>query len=361
MQVAGAEVLVSQIIERTTSLVEPTIFCLDRIGQLGEELAQKGLPVVVLGRKEGIDIALSQRYAKELQDRRIDVVHAHQYTPFFYTALARLRGAKSKILLTEHGRHYPDVVSAKRRWANRWLLSRFANHSTACCKFSAIALEKLDGFKNVEVVYNGIDIQHHPLRCTGTERLSLRAKLGLSQEKKYIVCIARFHPVKDHSTLVRAFAHLATKNKEADLILVGTGPDEEKIRELAAQSGVSDRVHFWGVRRDVSDILQAADVFSLTSVSEAASLTLLEAMANGCPVAVTDVGGNGEHVTHGEHGLLSPRGDVERLSNNLQSLLQSPEQAAAYANSARKRVEQEFRLEQAVTRYVQLFQSLAPQ
>jgi len=360
MQVAGAEVLVSQIIHRLKDHIDPTIFCLDSIGQLGEELRIQGIPVVVLGRKPGLDTALAKRYASELNQRNISVVHAHQYTPFFYTALARFRGAtRTKILMTEHGRHYPDIVSAKRRWINRWFLTRYADHSTACCRFSAEALERNDGFRNVEVLYNGIDITHHPERKSESERAELRARLGLKPDLRYIVCIARFHPVKDHPTLLRGFAELAKSEPQSRLVLVGTGPQEKELRALVNELQIADRVEFWGVRRDISDILQACDVFSLTSVSEAASITLLEAMANGCPVAITDVGGNGEHVTHGEHGLLSPRGDHRSLSNNLKQLIREPQYAHRLAASARARVQSQFQLSKAIDRYLTLFRALA--
>ncbi len=178
-------------------------------------------------------------------------------------------------------------------------------------------------------------------------------------DHKYIVCIARFHPVKDHPTLLRGFAELAKSEPNVRLLLVGKGPDEDSVRALATDLGIADRVEFWGVRRDISDILQAADVFSLTSVSEAASITLLEAMANGCPVAITDVGGNGEHITHCEHGLLSPRGDHQSLASNLKQLIHEPEYAKRLATSARARVQSQFQLSKAIDRYLTHFRALA--
>jgi glycosyltransferase involved in cell wall biosynthesis len=360
MQVAGAEVLVSQIIRSLSERIEPHIFCLDSIGQLGQELQSQGIPVVVLHRTPGIDLSLAKRFAKELVTRKIEVVHAHQYTPFFYTALARMRGAgKTKVLVTEHGRHFPDLVSWKRRIINRWVLSRYADHVTACCRFSAEAMERLDGFRNVEVLYNGIQLDRHPSRLNAADRQGLRNRLGLVEDCKYVVCIARFHPVKDHETLVRAFREVVAVRPKTRLVLVGTGPEQATIQTLVKDMNIAESVEFWGVRRDISDILQACDVFSLTSVSEAASITLLEAMANGCPVAVTDVGGNGEHVTHGVHGLLSPRRDSKKLADNLKTLLDNLEDSTVMARSARMRVEQHFQLEHAIARYAELYNCLA--
>jgi glycosyltransferase involved in cell wall biosynthesis len=356
MNVAGAEVLVTKIIESLRAEIEPTIFCLDSVGKLGEELVAQGIPLINLERKPGLDLSVAKRMANELRTRRIELVHAHQYTPFFYTALARLRGARrTKILMTEHGRHYPDVVSWKRRWINRMVLSKLADHSTACCAFSARALEQNDGFRNVEVLYNGIDASEHPVRRSEQERQSLRLKLGLRPERTYVTCIARFHPVKDHETLLRGFAILHSQVPQTSLILVGAGEREAALRGLAQQLGLGQSVEFWGIRRDISDILQACDIFSLTSVSEAASLTLLEAMANGCPVAITEVGGNPEHITHGVHGLLSKRADPQGLAENLMKLAMDPIGSAKLASAARERVASDFQIGRAVARYSELY------
>ncbi len=360
MQVAGAEVLVTQIVHRLKDVIEPTLFCLDSVGKLGEELIAQGIPLINFQRKPGLDLSVAKRIADEFRTRQIELVHAHQYTPFFYTALARLRGSRrTKILMTEHGRHYPDIVSAKRRWVNRLFLSKFADHSTACCAFSAKALELNDGFRNVEVLYNGIDASAHPARRSPAERQELRSRLGLKQDVLYITSIARFHPVKDHATLVQGFALLHKNLPNTKLILVGTGPEEQSLRRLIDQLGINQAVEFWGVRRDISDILQACDIFSLTSLSEAASLTLLEAMANGCPVAITDVGGNSEHITHEVHGLLSPRSDKIALAKNFERIAKDYPASESMANAARKRVTNEFRLDAAIERYAELYRSLS--
>src|SRR6266852_2065755 len=89
MQVAGAEVLVAEAIRRLAGRIDPVVFCLDAVGRLGEKLLEQGVPVVCLGRRPGRDWRVGWRLAGELRARRVEVVHAHQYTPFFYAALAR--------------------------------------------------------------------------------------------------------------------------------------------------------------------------------------------------------------------------------------------------------------------------------
>uniref|UniRef100_A0A7C2NZE3 Glycosyltransferase n=1 Tax=Schlesneria paludicola TaxID=360056 RepID=A0A7C2NZE3_9PLAN len=359
MQVAGAEVLVARIIQELGSRIEPVIFCLDRIGELGERLQSEGVEIVCLHRKPGRDWSVVGRLAGEIQRRRIDVLHAHQYTPFFYSALARVWGGRqARLMLTEHGRHYPDEVSWLRYWANRLVFSRMADRINACCQFSARSLREIDGFcgQPVEVIYNGIDLE----AFTPTEdRTRLRARLGLQPDRRYMATVARFHPVKDHATLLSAFAMLASQHGDVDLLLVGDGPLRPDLEAQAAALGIADRVRFWGVRQDVARILQAIDLFVLPSVSEAASLTLLEAMASECPVVVTEVGGNPEIVRQGQDGLLVPRQNPKELADACGRLLDDPEYAKSLGVSARLRVLAMFQQRDTVRRFAELYEALA--
>lgn len=364
MQVAGAEMLVAEIIEQLAERIQPTIFCLDKVGALGEQLLDRGVDVVCLQRRDGFDRRLAFRLAREIRRRDIEILHAHQYTPFFYAALARAVGPRrTRIMLTEHGRHWPDIVSAKRRWCNRLLLGRFADRINACCRFSAAALSSVDGFPadRVEVIYNGVDTAqfNRPAAERTEHQANLRTRLGLSPARKYVAMIARFHPVKDHATLLQAFARVCRTSDDADLLLVGDGESRAQMETLARDLRIDRRVHFWGVRSDVADILQAIDVFTLSSVSEAASLTLLEAMACGCPVVTTRVGGNPELIDDGRTGRLVPRKDPQALAAALLEVLDDPQQARTLGTAARRSVLERFQLQQAVDRYAALYEELA--
>src|SRR5439155_17257540 len=93
---------------------------------------------------------------------------------------------------------------------------------------------------------------------------------------------------------------------DTDLLLAGDGPMRSDLEAQARALGIGNRVRFLGVRDDVADLMRAADLFALTSLSEAASITLMEAMASALPVVVTDVGGNAEIVRDGVDGRLAP-------------------------------------------------------
>jgi L-malate glycosyltransferase len=359
MQVAGAEVLVSETIHRLGSRIVPTVFCLDAIGMLGERLRAEGVPVVNFGRQPGFDWSLVGRMATEVTKRRIEVIHAHQYTPFFYAALARLRSSPApRVIFTEHGRHYPDIVPTKRRLVNRVFFDRLADKVNAVCQFSADSVRDKDGFKRqrIEVIENGIDLTRYQ---TSIDRTVLRVRLGLDPARRYVTCVARFHPVKDHAMLLRAFQQVAAAKPDVDLLLVGDGPLRATLEAMRTDLGLTERVRFLGVRDDVPEILRAVDLFILTSVTEAASITLLEAMASGLPVIVTAVGGNPELVREGLDGLLVPRGDADAAAKAMLAVFDDPARARAMGQAGAARAADTFRLERTIGRYYDLYAELS--
>ncbi len=118
-------------------------------------------------------------------------------------------------------------------------------------------------------------------------------------------------------------------------------------------------MRFLGVRPDIPEILGTVDIFALTSICEAASLTLLEAMASALPVVATAVGGTPEIVRDGIDGLLVPRGDSRATAAAFLRLLDDPVGAAALGASGRERVRQRYRIETTVETYMSLYQRLA--
>ncbi|MGV1080875.1 MAG: glycosyltransferase, partial [Candidatus Nanopelagicales bacterium] len=107
LEVGGAEVLAARLARRLSSSYRFVFACLDGKGSLGRDLEAEGFPVHVLERRAGLDVRCLQRLARLVKRERVDILHAHQYSPFFYAAACRWFGCgKVPVLFQEHGRHH---------------------------------------------------------------------------------------------------------------------------------------------------------------------------------------------------------------------------------------------------------------
>lgn len=336
LDVGGAEVLAARLARALRDEVRFVFACLDELGTLGEKLQDEGFVVRVIGRKPGLDLGCPLRLARLWRDERVDVVHAHQYGPFFYSLAARLRGPRRPILFTEHGRHQPDYPRRKRMLANRLLLARRDRvvGVGAAVRQALIDNEGLPADR-VSVLYNGIDVTAF---SANPDRAAARRELGVGPDDFVILQVARLDYLKDHATALRTLARVPN----AYLLLIGEGPERPAIERLIGELNLGGRVRLLGLRQDVSRLLHGADLFLLTSVSEGIPLTVLEAMAAGLPVVATDVGGLREVVDDGTTGYLAPARDDAALAECVRKLAGSPNLRHQQGVAGRERAARHF-------------------
>ncbi len=186
------------------------------------------------------------------------------------------------------------------------------------------------------VIPNGV-------RDVGAE---LRAAPGEGRTRTSIVSVARFEEPKDHATLLRALA--LVPGLDWELELVGDGPLLTACRALAASLGIAGRVRFAGYLPDVAETLARAQIFALSSRSEALPRSVLEAMRAGLPVVASDVGGLPELIEDEENGMLVPAGDAGAFSAALGGLVGDAGRRAQLGLAARFTYEARFRLERMI-------------
>jgi glycosyltransferase involved in cell wall biosynthesis len=170
---------------------------------------------------------------------------------------------------------------------------------------------------------------------------ALRAEPGRTPVR--ICSVARLEAPKDHATLLAA---LRTVDSAAwTLDLVGDGPNASAIRERARALGIGDRVHLLGYQPDTAVPLAEAQIFALSSRSEAFPRSVLEAMRAGLPIVASDVGGVREAVTHGSNGFLVPPGDPAAMGSALSALLRDAGLRRTLGAASRDAYERQFRVE----------------
>jgi glycosyltransferase involved in cell wall biosynthesis len=350
--------LAKHFAEKSNEVAETVFACLDDVGELGEGLRRDGYLVEVLHRKPGIDLRLSRRLAAFLRQQKVDVVHAHQYAPFFYAALARAPFLKPAILFTEHGRHFPDVRSVKRVVVNRFLLRR-RDHVVAVGEQVKQALIDNEGLpaERIEVIHNGVSIADFDVPSMTRE--DARSQLQVLEPVFVIAQVARLNRLKDHLTAVAAMEMLLHQHPLCQLWIVGEGEERAHIEKAIADKNLGDSVQLFGSRKDIPAILRAADAFLLTSVSEGIPLTLIEAMASGLPCVATSVGGIPEVIRHEATGFLSSAGNANSLARQLARLVGEPELRKKIAVEGQKSVRERFSDEQMHRRYQALYRQLS--
>jgi glycosyltransferase involved in cell wall biosynthesis len=169
---------------------------------------------------------------------------------------------------------------------------------------------------NWQVVRNGIDLSEFSPRTS-----ELPGDLGVPVGAQVVAFVAAMRAPKGHADAVAAWPAVLARAPQARLLLVGSGPEEGRLREQVTALGLQERVVFAGVRSDIAGILRASSLALLTSETEALPTTLIEAAACGRAAVAMSVGGVPEVVEHGRNGLLVERGNVDGIASAVADLL----------------------------------------
>jgi sugar transferase (PEP-CTERM/EpsH1 system associated) len=340
------------------------------INNLDPNMYEHAIELIALGKGGGGDYLLSLKLARVIARIRPNIVHTRNWGTIDGVIAARLAGVH-RVIHGEHGREAADPTGAnKRRLRARKLLhplvARFVTVSTDLKNWLVDDVGVPEG-KVVQII-NGVDTDRFK---PASDKAAAKTAIGMAPDSFVIGTVGRLDPVKDHQTLIRAFADLITnktsitsktsKTIETDktnLLIVGSGPEESNLRKLVSDLGIADRVYFMGERKDIPEILQAMDVFVLPSIAEGISNTILEAMASGLPVVATDVGGNTEMVVDGKTGAIFGSGDYVHLSALLLEYATAPKIMDAQGRSARERIEERFSLSRMMREYERLYRSV---
>ncbi len=254
-----------------------------------------------------------------VRQERIDVVHAHDpYANVLAAPAVRLAGRGA--VIASH-RWWRNVHRARVRVANR-MSYRLAHRVLANSPAVGELVVREEGVRRnqLEMIPNFVDEQAFtPLPADRRE--ALKQQVGLSSSDIAIGVVANLYPVKDHRTLIRAAARLATRWPAVRYVLVGEGSERKTLVQLASELGIADKVLMPGRIPPQSGIAGIFDIAVLTSREEGFPNWVVEAMAAARAVVATNVGGVPDAIVDGETGILVEAGDDERLADALERLL----------------------------------------
>ena len=300
------------------NLFQPHVACFSGGGFRARELKRGGVPVLELGVRSlisGSVIHAARRLGRYLERHRIQIVHAFD-VPSVLFAVPAATWYRVPVVLSSQRAHRALTPGLTRHLLR--LTDRLADGIVINSQAVARELVTGDGVPRslLHLAYNGID--------TGRfQRDGPKAALPWPDPRVVIGVVCALRPEKGLTTLLDAFAQVLERGPLARLLIVGSGPMAEQLAERARQLRLGSACHFQAAVEEVAPWLRTMDIFVLPSLSEALSNALMEAMACGCCVVASEVGGNPELVENGKTGMLFAAGDSQALAVALDSLMQN--------------------------------------
>lgn len=361
----GAERMLLKLLSATDrTRFEPLVISLMDQGTVGSEIEALNIPVLTLDLPRGQPRLSGVRRLHEIiRHYRPDVLQGWMYHGNLTASLAALF-APNHPPVVWNIRQSLDALAQERR-LTRWLIhlsARLSAYPAAIIHNSlagALQHERF-GFSATRrvIIPNGFD----PALFipSATARHHNRKTLGLTEHDIVIGLAARYHPMKDHATCLRAAAILAEHCPSLRLLLAGTGVDRDNhtLTALIGELGLENRVMLLGELNNMAAFFQSLDLATLSSArAEGFPNVLGEAMASGVPCVATDVGDVSPLI--GDTGLIVPPGNPARLAEAWRSLIESgADYRMQLGRLARERIKTHYTLPAIAQQYEDLYQHL---
>lgn len=300
------------------------------------------------------DLGAAARLAGIVRDVRPDVVHAHSSKAGAVARLARAGHPRVPVVYTPHGYAFAGHFSRRgERAAYRGierLLAPLASRVLCVCEAEARLARSVGRSDRVRVVHNGIEVAR---AGAGDRRVTELATRG-----PVIGALTLLRPGKGLETLIDATPAVLARHPDAQVAIVGDGPELERLRTRARLRAVEEAVHFVGRCERPLEALAAIDTFVHPSWAESFPYVVLEAMTLGKPIVASNVGGIGEAIEDGVEGLLVPAGAQRQLGDALCTMLDDHERAARMGERALQRVSTQFTLAAMIDRLTRVYDEL---
>lgn len=293
-----------------------------------------------------------RKFNKIIENFKPDIIQANASDTLKFTTSSKLMYSWGQPIIYRIASKMGDYISS----SSRYFLNKFY-------------LSRIDYFISVseECRADFIDTFHFPQEKVetvevGVEEKEIKGIPGDLQEimgsGPIISHVGGFVHEKNHDGLIRIFNEVLKNNSDAQLLLIGKGILQEKIRDMVLSYNLSENVHFLGYRNDVLEVIHHSDVFVLPSIIEGLPAVLLEAMYSETPVVAYDVGGVSEILTDGITGWLIKKGDEKGFADAIQVILKDKFEPVKRTSEAKKMVEERFKNSKISLRFAEAYQKV---
>jgi glycosyltransferase involved in cell wall biosynthesis len=312
------------------------------------------LPALQLIRRERPDVA---------------VVHFGNELPTLTAILlARLMGFWKIKWVWQQDQQIRDPGIIEKRLSRMRLLNSVANHFVAMYEGGRESMRKRGiPADKITVIHNAV-APFTPVRLKGW----LRQEFGIGSDEVILVTIGSLIPRKRIDFLLRACAALGTEGKVVGcqdnpttklppwrLFVIGEGSEREQLEAITRELGISDHVHFLGLRNDIREILPESDIYIHAALSEASTYSIAESMAAGIPAVVVDAGAAKEQIQDGVSGYVLGNADVEAFSSRVRELMEDVSKRTEMGRMAEARWRSKFTMDVSASVYHRLYRRLA--
>lgn len=324
-------------------------------GGLEERFKENGIPLLKLNIKTKCEfhpklIIAIPKLIKFVNDNGIDIIHAH-------TRVAQVMGniiskfSKAAFVTTCHGFFKSERIS-------RRLFPLWGDGTIAISR--AVKAHLVNDFRlpegKIALIYNGIDTDVC-LNDSQQGKESLKKSLGLG-DGPVIGAVGRLSPVKGYKYLLLAMKDIKKDLPQANLLIVGEGPSENKLKDLSRNLNLGESVKFIKSTLEVKKFLDVMDIFVSPSLQEGLGLSLIEAMACGKACIATSIGGISEIIEDAYNGLLVPPSDSHALKDAIKKLISDKGLFSKLKNNARDSVKDKFSLERMADETIKFYEDV---
>lgn len=329
----------------------PTVVTLTRDGPRRATLDSQQIPVISIGKKGKADPLAFRRLRRALSELQPDVVHTWLFAANSYGRMAALR---SKVPVIFGGERCVDP------WKSTWhnVIDRFLARRTSGLITNSHGVVDFYEKRGIarghfHVIPNGIEARTEDTRISREE---FCRRLSLEPDHFIIGTVGRLWKQKGHEDMIWAGEMMRVLHSKVTLLIVGDGPERERLEMYCDQVRAAKQVRFLGHRSDVSSILPHFDLYWNASHYEGQSNSILEAMQAGVPVVATDIPGNRDLIEHEVNGLLVPFGDVGALMKQSHRLIEDRAFGQRLSENSRLKIARDYSVDTMVHAHMTLYE-----